>query len=208
MEGVLMFEIGDAVVHPTRGGGVVMGIEELQRRGESERYYEIKLLSQVRSTLMIPVKRADEVGLRPATPQSEISRVWAVLRADPEALPDDHRDRKGQLEQILRTGDVIKLAETVRDLGWRKKREDGLTIGGRRIFKRAIKLLASEIAATENSALKESQIRIKACLRKSLSSSSAPTAEQGKAGEGPPICTAWQKGKTWLRQALDGGGSE
>ena len=38
-----MFEIGDAVVHPTRGAGVVTGFKELQRRGTSERYYKIKL---------------------------------------------------------------------------------------------------------------------------------------------------------------------
>jgi CarD family transcriptional regulator len=201
-----MFEIGDAVVHPIRGGGVVTGIEEFQKLGESELYYKIKLLSQVRSTLMIPVKRAGKAGLRPALPQSEISQVWEVLQAPPDTLPSDHKVRKEQLEQILRTGDIIKLAETVRDLGWRKLREDGLTIGGRRLFKRAIKLLASEIAAIENSGLKEVQIRIKDCLRQSLSASDAPAGDQEQEDGMSSIRTAFRKGKARLRQALDSGG--
>ena len=71
----MMFEVGDAVVHPVRGAGVVTDIEELQRDGGNKAYYKIKLLSQVRTSLMVPVKDAATRGLRHAVERSKLGRV-------------------------------------------------------------------------------------------------------------------------------------
>jgi CarD family transcriptional regulator len=157
----MMFEVGDAVVHPIRGAGVVTDIEELQRDGGNKAYYRIKLLSQVRTNLMIPVKDAATRGLRRAIQRSKLSRVWRVLLAEPKRLPADHKTRSELLEEKLQSGDLFQIAGAVRDLTRRLQKQNSPTVGDRRKYRKGIKLLAAEIAAArdDDPAHVEAQVR-------------------------------------------------
>jgi CarD family transcriptional regulator len=157
---MMMFEVGDAVVHPVRGAGVVTDIKELQRDGSNKEYYKIKLLGHVRSNLMIPVKDAAARGLRRAIRQSNLNRVRRVLRASPEKLAADYKRRHELLEHKLRSGDLFQVAEVVRDLTWRQWKKNGLTVIGRRLYQRGIKLLAGEIAAAQGTDLTDAELQV------------------------------------------------
>jgi len=156
-----MFKVGDVVVHPARGAGVIAGIEEFERNGNPRRYYRIELVAKPGISLMVPIKEAETIGLRHAVSQSKLSKVWHVLRACPRALPDDHKKRYGLLEERLRSGDILQVAEAVRDLIWRQ-REIGLTGKGRRFLQRALTVLAGEIAAVQGIGVEEAEAQIRA----------------------------------------------
>jgi CarD family transcriptional regulator len=160
----MMFEVGDAVVHPIRGAGVVTHIEELQRDGDSTAYYRIKLLSQVRTNLMIPVKDAATRGLRRAVQQSKLNRVWRVLLAKPKRLPADHETRYELLEEKLQSGDLFQIAEVVRDLTRRLQKQDRPTVGDRRKYRKGMRLLAAEIAAARDDDLAHVEAQVRARL--------------------------------------------
>jgi RNA polymerase-interacting CarD/CdnL/TRCF family regulator len=164
-----MFKVDDAIVHPVRGAGVVVRIEERQWRGSNNLYYRIKLLGQPASSLMVPISAAETIGLRRAIPQSELGRIWRVLRADPKTLPTDHKERYQVLEDQLHTGDVLQVAAAVKDMAWRRKQQGNLTTRGKRMYEEGMMLLAGEIAATQDIALIDAEAQVRAKLDESLS---------------------------------------
>ena len=162
------FSIGDAVVHPIRGAGRVTGFKEFETQGSLKQYYEIKLLKQTNTSLMIPVGESDEIGMRRAVTDSEMETVWRVLEGEPEELPSNYRTRHKVINDRLQTGDVMQIAEAVRDAGWRRQTDDGLTQKGKELYKKGIRLLAAEIAVSQDTTLAKAKRQIKARLKNSF----------------------------------------
>ncbi|MGC9399070.1 MAG: CarD family transcriptional regulator [Anaerolineae bacterium] len=172
------FKVGDAVVHPIRGAGRVVGFKEFETQGTPKQYYEIKLLKQTDTSLMIPVGEAEEVGMRRALSPADLDRVWAVLQETPQELPSNYRSRHKIINDKLQTGDVFQIAEAVRDAGWRHRTEDGLTQKGRDLYKRGLRLLAAEIAVSKGISLSKAQRELKARLQECFKEISTSTSEE------------------------------
>ena len=170
-----MFKTGDAIVHPFRGAGFVVRIEERQWRGSDNQYYRIKLLGQLSSSLMIPISTAESIGLRHAISQSNLNSVWRVLRASPGALPTDHKERYQVLESKLHTGDVLKVAAAVRDMTWRQQQVGRLTTRGKQMYVEGMMLLAGEVAASQSIELKDAETQIQTKLDAALALSQGST---------------------------------
>lgn len=165
---VKMFKTGDPIVHPVRGAGVVVRVEERQWRGSNNLYYRIKLLGHPSSSLMIPFSTAETIGLRRAISQSNLNRVWHVLCADPGMLPTDHKERYQVLEDKLHTGDVLKVAEAVRDMTWRRHQQGHLTTRGKQMYDEGMMLLAGELAASQDIQVMDAEAQIRTKLDESL----------------------------------------
>ncbi|MBU0704402.1 MAG: hypothetical protein KKC18_11110 [Chloroflexi bacterium] len=168
-----MFKIGDAIVHPIRGAGVVVRVEERPWRGDSVPYYRIELLGHLGTSLMIPVKVAETMGLRHAIPRSELKRVWRVLRAAPNTLPVEHKERYQVVEERLHVGKILQVAETVRDMAWRKQQVGKMTTRGKQLYEEGVRLLAGEVAATQGIVLADAETEIRERLWKILSPATA-----------------------------------
>ncbi len=166
-----MFDTGDAIVHPTRGVGVVVDIQEREWQGSSSQYYQIERLGREPSLqLMVPIEEAEELGIRRAIQKSEVEEVWRVLRSKPSDLPENHKTRHALLKDRLHAGDVFGVAEVLRDLTWRQKEEDHLTTRGKRIHKEALMFLAAEVAAAKGIEVAEADSQIRERLTAILSS--------------------------------------
>ena len=165
----MTFKTGDAVVHPLRGAGIVISVEERQWHGHEHLYYRIRLLDHPGTKLMVPTSVAQELGLRHAISQSNMNKVWGVLGATPNILPNDHKERYQLLENKLHTGDAYQVAEVVRDMAWRLQRKGRLTTIGRRRYKEGIRFLAGEIAAVEGIEIVNAEAQVLARLAECLS---------------------------------------
>ncbi len=168
-----MFQIGDKVFHPIPGAGTVVEVKERRSLGNARRYYSIALLSQPKTVLMVPVKAAQEIGLRPPLQQSDLDRVWGVLKDDPETLPTDHEQRYELLKDRLRKGNTLHIAAVVRDMAWREKTERRLTKQGKQLYEKSLTLLAGEIALIQDSDLSAAETQIVETLRKSVTTDAA-----------------------------------
>ncbi len=140
-----MFNFGDKVIHPAYGAGTIVDIQEKQIGDEQRTYYIIELLSQD-GTLMVPVARASDVGLR--LPIEKPNRVLQVLTSEPTLLSDDHRERQELISADLRSGDVLKISQVVRDLANRDN-AGGLTEADLRLFRKAQEFLVGELALSQ-----------------------------------------------------------
>jgi CarD family transcriptional regulator len=178
-----MFDVGDKVVHPTHGAGKVKGIEEQDLLEQYHRYYIIDLAVDDR-TLMIPVSNAEEIGLRSISQRADLSQMWHTLSATAETLPGDHKRRQEHIQEKLKTGATLKIAEVVRDLS-SLKREDHLTSFDTRLLERAQQFLASEVAMVEEVQVSEAERMIYETLDNEVGSPEAhgEATEETKATE-------------------------
>ena len=165
-----MFEVGDAVVHPVRGAGVIVGIETLDRDGGEQEYYRIKPVDDDVSVLMIPVDMAEEMGVRKAISHKQLGNVWDVLQEKPHKLPSNYRKRHSMMREKTKTGDILEVAEAVKDMAGRRRGEKGLTTRGKRIYETGLELLAGEIATVEEIPVMEALVQIQQRMREAAES--------------------------------------
>lgn len=148
-----MYSVGDKVVHPGYGPGVITKVEHRQVIGEAKRYYVIEMLSGG-TTLMTPVAQADKIGLRLAIDDETIDRLLGILAKEPNSLSPDFRERQEAVELRLKETDIIVTTEVLRDLAWYGQIR-GLTKRDTQLHQRAEDALAGEIALVQGIEVQE-----------------------------------------------------
>jgi CarD family transcriptional regulator len=142
IEYVCDFEIGDKVVYPHHGAGLVLTKESRELMGSEREYLTIKIIHN-ELTVMVPTENAGKAGLRRVIDEEEIKKVTAVLVDDVSEMPKNWNRRFKYNREKIKTGDVFELAEVVRNLALREM-EKGLSTGEKQMYTRAKKILASE----------------------------------------------------------------
>ena len=143
----MTFTVGDTVVYPHHGAATIEAIEKRTVKGV-ERDYLVLRVAQGDLTVRVPAENVDLVGVRDVVNQEGLDRVFDVLRQPYTEEPTNWSRRyKANLEKLA-SGDVIKVAEVVRDL-WRRERERGLSAGEKRMLAKARQILVSELALAE-----------------------------------------------------------
>lgn len=136
------FAIGDQVVYPHHGAGVVLKKEQKTVSGVRRQYLTIKILHNS-MTVMVPSENAGVAGLRRVIDEDTVNRVVNVLCGDVSEMPGNWNRRFKHNREKIRTGDIFELAEVVRNLG-SLEAEKGLSSGEKQMFIRAKRILASE----------------------------------------------------------------
>ncbi|MDI3280751.1 MAG: CarD family transcriptional regulator [Bacillota bacterium] len=163
----MKFRIGDKVVYPMHGAGVIEAIEEKEVLGQKQQYYIMKLpLGEMK--VMIPLRSVKEVGLRQVIDRKEVNKVFSVLRSQRSKMSSNWSRRyRANLEKI-KSGDIFEVAEVVRNLSLRD-REKGLSTGERKMLESARQILISEIVLAEGRAEEEVRMLIDQSLEEAAS---------------------------------------
>ncbi len=136
------YEVGDNVVYPHHGAGVVLKKETKDLLGEKRDYLTIKILHND-MTVMVPCENAHRAGLRRVIDGEDVEKVIAVLTGEVSDMPKNWNRRFKHNREKIKTGNVFELAEVVRNLAIREW-EKGLSTGEKQMYTRAKKILASE----------------------------------------------------------------
>lgn len=159
------FRVGDKVVHPSHGAGVICGIETKAITAEaSSSYYVISLMSASSRRVLVPVNNVAMIGLRSAMARSKASEVLEVLNGRPASLSNNFTERQAHLSEHLKSGDPREWAELVRNLYWRGQRKK-LSATDQEYYSRARDMLAGEIALAEGCTIEAAVKRIEERLR-------------------------------------------
>ena len=159
------FRVGDKIIHPAHGAGVVTDIKLLGFFGlKTKPYYSIELLGEPGTVVMVPIRDAGKVGLRHPISRSQLTRVWRRLRAEPNTLPSDHKERYSLVRTRIEEGDVLEIAAVLRDLWWKDSHIRKLTMEGKRLYAKGMRLLASEVAIIQGSEMAEAEAQISEML--------------------------------------------
>ncbi|MFD1428250.1 CarD family transcriptional regulator [Kroppenstedtia sanguinis] len=148
-----MFNIGDKVVYPMHGAGIIEAIEEKEILGESQRYYVMRMpVGDMK--VMIPMSKVDSIGLREIVDEKTISEVIERLaNGSSDVSSNWNRRYRANLDK-MKSGDIHDLADVVRCLMLRDK-EKGLSTGERKMLDNARQILISELVLAKE--MEESQ---------------------------------------------------
>jgi CarD family transcriptional regulator len=138
------FKLNQQVVYPLQGVGKVEKIEEREFKGEKVLYYIIYLeISDM--TVMVPVDKAEELGIRAIVSKKLADAALKVISEPQEPVPADWKLRYQMNLDLLKKGDVDDIARVVRTLYHRSKIKE-LPILERKLYDSAIKILVDEIS--------------------------------------------------------------
>ena len=157
-----MFQIGDKIVHPMHGAGMIENIVEEKIGGSLIQFYVFKMpISGL--TLKIPTANAQMIGIRSV---SDSEKIEAVVRKIPSLGIDmtanwNHRYRENM--ERLKSGDLLEVAVVIKAL-MHRDRERGLSNGERKMLHNAKQILISEIVLAENTAYSEVETRINTAM--------------------------------------------
>jgi CarD family transcriptional regulator len=139
------FKVEDLAVYPAQGVAEVVGIEEKEIAGQPHRFYVLRIVD-TDMRIMVPVAKANQVGLRRVIAEDEIAEVFDVLRETDVHVDKQtwNRRYRGFMEKI-KTGSLYEVAEVYRDL-YRLKSTKTLSFGERRMLDTARNLIVKELS--------------------------------------------------------------
>lgn len=132
------------------------------------RYYVIEYLAK-RLTTHVPVPQWEALNFRTVMSRDKARQVLAIMAQAPRQLPDHYKKRRRELEAAVESGYPLKLAETIRDLTWRKH-NNKLNTSERTMLTESRKRVIMEIALVTDQTKKEVRRKVDAALRQALAS--------------------------------------
>jgi CarD family transcriptional regulator len=140
------FEIDQRVVYPSQGVGRILEIREKSFKDSKVLYYIIYLeFSDM--TVMVPMDKAESLGLRPIVQSEDAERALEYISEDYAPIPTDWKLRYQMNLDLLKKGSIMDIASVVRSLYHRSKIKE-LPILERKLYDSAINLLQDEIACS------------------------------------------------------------
>ncbi len=151
-----MFVVGEKVVYPMHGVGVVEKIEEREVLDKNQLYYFVKL-DHGEMTVMVPVEHSEKLRLRKILPEESMEKVFSIFDNPCESIHQDWKVRFSHNQTKLKEGSVQSLSEVVRDLYHRNHIKE-LSRGEKKLYDNAFQLLGDELAYTEK--MESTDVRI------------------------------------------------
>lgn len=160
------FELGEKVVYPNHGVGVVEMIADGEIDGVKQTYYHLRLLSN-NSKVMVPEGNLDLVGLRPLCDTDEVDNLLEILE---DGNIDTYKDWKGRYKQNLdkmKTGRLTEVAEVLKNLRLVSQRKS-LSFREKKMFERAKYFIVSEVAQVKDISERKAEALVEEALASSL----------------------------------------
>jgi CarD family transcriptional regulator len=138
-----MFAVGDRIVYPMHGAGVIEAIEEEKILGKLQKYYVLRVpFSGMK--IMIPMEGTESIGFREIISLDEMADVMKILSEKSTEMPINWNRRYRENMTKLKAGTISNVAEVVRNL-MRVERVKKLSTGEKKMLANAKHILVSEL---------------------------------------------------------------
>ena len=143
-----MFQIGDKVVHPMHGAGVIDSIVQRRVAGQVQEYYQLKL-SVGNMVVMVPTDNTGEVGMRPVVSGAKAEELMSEMQGIEVDMTSNWNRRYRENLVRLKSGDLLEVARVVKGLR-RRESQRGLSNGERKMLHTAKQILISELVLAQS----------------------------------------------------------
>jgi len=143
----MTFKVGEKVVYPAHGVGIIDSIQTRVIQGKAQTFYMLRILDND-MTIMIPTDNVAAVGLRRVIGKDMVSKVYQILRERKKKKPVDQQTwnrRYREYTEKIKTGSVLEIATVLRDLSVLKADKE-LSFGERKMLDLARNLLVKELS--------------------------------------------------------------
>ncbi len=183
----MTFDVGDKVIYPNQGLGVVTRIEEKTILGTTCGFYHLRIVAN-ETTVLVPIDNVDGVGLRRAIGDQEVERLFIALG---NGKIDSHQNWKGRFKDNsdkMRTGSIYDVADVLKNLTL-LSRSKSLSFREKRMLDRAKFLIISEISEVMSETAESIESRVGKALERSFTTRSRAVA-RAKAAKATPATPA------------------
>ena len=143
-----MFNVGDKIVYPMHGAGIIESIEEKEILGLKQSYYILRMpIGEMK--VMIPIQNIEGIGVREIIDRFEADRVLDVLREHDASMNANWSKRYRENMAKIKSGNIFEVADVVRALMLRE-RDRGLSTGEKKMLSSARQILISELVLAKN----------------------------------------------------------
>jgi CarD family transcriptional regulator len=173
------FEIGDKVIYPNHGLGIIERIETKTIMGTTCGFYQLRMANE--TTVFVPVDNVDGVGLRRAVTDSEVDRLFQLLG---DGKIDSHQNWKGRFKDNsdrMRTGSIYDVVEVLKSLTFLAKGKS-LSFREKRMLDRAKFLVVSEITEVLGEKAPEVEVKVEQALERCFAVKARNAARAKAAG--------------------------
>lgn len=139
-----MYKIGNTVVYPSHGLGVIEAIEEKSLMGMKQKFYILKIMEKG-TRIMIPCNNAEKVGLREVIQSDDVRKVVKVLKEKPKAILPNWNKRYRESVEKIKSGSIYEVAAVFRNLSLLSKDKE-LSFGEKKMLCETRHLISSEIS--------------------------------------------------------------
>ena len=143
-----MYQIGDKVVHPMHGAGVIDSIVRKKVAGKVQDYYLLKL-STGSMMVMIPTEHSDEIGVRPVVSGQEATHILSEMEDIQVDMTYNWNQRYRENMLRIKSGNLLEVAKVVKGLMYRETQK-GLSTGERKMLHSAKQILISELVLAQS----------------------------------------------------------
>ncbi len=175
----MTFQIGDKVIYPNHGLGVIERIEEKTILGTTCGFYHLRISSND-TTVLVPLANAQNVGLRPAIGNGEVERLFKVLSDGKIESQQNWKGRFKDNSDRMRSGSIYDVAEVLKSLTL-LSRSKTLSFREKRMLDRARFLIISEVSEVMRERPETVEARMDSALDRCISSR-LKTAARAKGG--------------------------
>lgn len=142
-----MFNVGDKIVYPMHGAGVIESIEEREILGNKQNYYVMKMpVGDMK--VMIPILNVEGIGIREVIDSCDVDKVYEILQDQSVNVTNNWNKRYRENMTKIKSGNIYEVADVVRILMIRE-REKGLSTGERKMLNSARQIMVSELVLAE-----------------------------------------------------------
>ena len=183
----MTFEVGDKVIYPNHGLGIVERIEEKTILGTTCGFYHLRILSN-ETVVLVPVTNAEGVGLRRAITDQEVERLFGILG---DGKIDNHQNWKGRFKDNsdkMRSGSIFEVADVLKSLTFLSKSKS-LSFREKRMLDRAKFLVVSEVSEVMRESVPVVEARVDSALERCLAMK-ARMAARAKVAKAAPRASA------------------
>ena len=157
-----MFCVGDKIVHPMHGAGVIDSIVREKISGKATEFYVFKMpISGL--TLKIPTENSTAIGVRAIKTRSEIEEVIARIPKLGVDMTANWNHRYRENMERIKSGDLLEVAGVIKALMHRDG-ERGLSTGERKMLHNARQILLSEVVLAEDVEYADAEARVNAAM--------------------------------------------
>lgn len=157
-----MYKVGDKILYPMHGAGIIRQIDKREILGEVKDYYLLSVPCGDMN-VMIPVESCDSIGVRPVCEPEMIEKAIEALGEASTEMTGNWNKRYRENTEKIKTGDILLVAEIVRNLT-RIDRENRLSAGEKKMLSNARKILQSEIMLVRGISEEEARNIIEASI--------------------------------------------
>ena len=179
----MTFEVGDKVIYPNHGLGIVERIEDKTILGTTCGFYHLRIVAND-TTVLVPVSNVDGVGLRRAISDDEVERLFGLLG---DGKIDNHQNWKGRFKDNsdkMRSGSIYDVADVLKSLTFLAKSKS-LSFREKRMLDRAKFLIISEVSEVMRETANAIEVRVETALERCFTAKARTVARATVAKAAP-----------------------